>query len=1491
MSARVLAVFTAIAAGLTGHLQAQSTFTWTGGNGSWIQSSKWSGGVFPDYNIDVDIVRIDGGNAAASVVDFTGHSLPGTVGGGAFYSFQTDRLEISSGDQLHVNDGARLFLWSMPDEQPVPTQLVNAGTLSISRVPRPNYGVGFMAFYNTTVSGGGTIILGSGAHAGPEETQLHIGGYPSSPTLPFINTDNLIRGRGQILGPVENRSGGTISADVNTAGAKLLWSYSGFGQPDQYPNSFTSVAANQNRLEAKNGGTLELSLGRLLNVGGTIEALSGSTVTAGVFGHKEQVPNDSTAAAVRARNRQRGLYGGTLRNSGGTVKLADQNIFLNGGAPGGIQLQGNIDIEGATIHGHIVNSGTLTIAPGNAPHSFHILNIDGDADGDRHNETPLALDGGGVVRLTGPGSYIYAPLAPAPGVATGDISLQNLNNTIEGQGVIFAAVNLHNHPQGKISANVPGGELRLAGVTGPNAPPQAFTNEGLLEAKNGGILKLDTSRIFQGNTGIIQIDAVSRLSLAGMQIEGGTIRNVTANGEPNFAPAGPNTGVHLSATGLLDGRPNNNNQPQPVKLVGAFYIDDSAAVAGTIMPVAAGQARIVVPVNTSLSLVDGVSLTNAMEVQLAGGSIQMSDPAGADQLMIDGFSKIEGWGSTSAPVAIGATGQLRANVADQELHIDELVDNAGLISAVAGGALDVRKPILNSTSGVVRAGDDGVVMLRTGGGIRNGTLDRLTSAGNIIAFGGTLENVTLAGPSLSGNPALQVLAGLTLRDKLINNSTVNASATQVLVDGVVTLQGTGRLELDESTISAASGDPATDGLINQSEIRGSGSIDVPFANSATGLIAANTNDATLTLSHLGELQVQNSGQIAGADGGQLVVAGYLKQTRNGSDGGTLNVVGNAGRLRIDGTVEGGEIRHLSPGGQIFMNSGTLHDLRITSDQGDAAAVLFSSSTGIFVGTITNDAVIELIDASVTIAGSVSLGGAGTLRLKQSYVQGEFGSLTLGANQKLRGFGEVQTVFTNHGTVIADGFGIEGTELAFQHRPGGAGQYEVVNEGKLRFPEDETPPAGSYTITNGTLALGPLGATGMQITLNGNGIIALGGGNLVGLNGSNIVALGGGNVIALGGANLVGLNGSNIVALGGGNIVALGGGNLVGLNGSNIVANGGGNLVGLNGSNIVALGGGNLVGLNGSNIVALGGGNIVALGGGNRPRLSLGEMPAGAPAPALVIGAGTFKAAMVSIEEQGILSPGDTAGAAGTLTVVGDLQLLDGGELTADLAVSGFDQVQVQANSDEGTAGAATLHPGSRLQLAASSTFDPPQGSSFTILNAAGGVTGEFTHVGLPQLAGRKKMQVNYDKNSIVLTVNGTITTFAEWQQSRFTIDEQNDPAISGATADPDGDGLSNRLEYFFGTEPKAPGSRAGTHSSIVSENGQRFFRLTFPRAQGMIDASFTIERNTTLANASGWATVAHQIVSSTPGNGVELITVKVLQAIGTTPEFFRVRVQ
>jgi alpha-glucosidase (family GH31 glycosyl hydrolase) len=147
---------------------------------------------------------------------------------------------------------------------------------------------------------------------------------------------------------------------------------------------------------------------------------------------------------------------------------------------------------------------------------------------------------------------------------------------------------------------------------------------------------------------------------------------------------------------------------------------------------------------------------------------------------------------------------------------------------------------------------------------------------------------------------------------------------------------------------------------------------------------------------------------------------------------------------------------------------------------------------------------------------------------------------------------------------------------------------------------------------------------------------------------------------------------------------------------------------------------------------------------------------------------------------------------------------------------------------------------------------------------------------------------------------GTFAPFEAWRLARFG--NTGNPTISGASADPDGDGIPNFLEYAFGLNPLAASSNGLPFGSIQADSGTNYLALTFGRATNATDTTFTVMVASNLL--SQWLTGSSYSganvipvtaytteVSRVPSNGIETITVRDNVPIHSAPQqFMRLRV-
>jgi rhamnogalacturonan endolyase len=125
----------------------------------------------------------------------------------------------------------------------------------------------------------------------------------------------------------------------------------------------------------------------------------------------------------------------------------------------------------------------------------------------------------------------------------------------------------------------------------------------------------------------------------------------------------------------------------------------------------------------------------------------------------------------------------------------------------------------------------------------------------------------------------------------------------------------------------------------------------------------------------------------------------------------------------------------------------------------------------------------------------------------------------------------------------------------------------------------------------------------------------------------------------------------------------------------------------------------------------------------------------------------------------------------------------------------------------------------------------------------------------------------------------SVQTFSQWIAASFP--GQNDPLIIGNTADPDGDGAPNLLEYFLGTNPGA--SDAIRLTCVLNGRGNAV--VTFRMAKNLIGVAYTVEQSTDLKT---WTNTGLQGDSTDMGG---YYSVKVTIPLnGNMKTFFRISV-
>jgi hypothetical protein len=593
--------------------------------------------------------------------------------------------------------------------------------------------------------------------------------------------------------------------------------------------------------------------------------------------------------------------------------------------------------------------------------------------------------------ITGSGTVLLSRAGSAARLETGaGVTLTNgPSHTIAGYGEVQAAlVN-----EGLLVAQTPGQQLTLR--------DNPKTNNGLMAATDGGVLRLLTLELSQGAGAVLRADGGSVLLDPGdsQTIVGGTLESVNG-GIFTREYSGTTTLEDVSLDGQLD-----IVSAGVVSVTGAGLTND-----GLVLVNSDGGGSSAV-----LRLDSNGLLTGAGVVRLnATGAGALLDSAEGVTLTQGAGHTIDGFGQINA--AVVNEGLVHADVAgkDIRLGVRDKTNNA-VMQASAGGILRLLSFTLTQGPGGELVADGGAVTLDPGDSqtIVGGTLRSINGGSITREYSGTttLEDVSLDGQLdiVSAGVVSVTGAGLTNDGLVLVNSDGGGSSAVLRMDSNGLLTGAGVVRLNATgagaLLDSAEGVALTQGAGHT--IEGRGQIAAALVNE--GLVSANEVGAELLLTGKDKI---NHSVMQAVDGGTLV---FLTQTMAQSPGGVL--VADGGRVVFDAgddqTITGGTLE--SHGADAFVRefSGVTTLEGVTSRariEIQSAATLQASPAG-----MTNDGTIVVNSngagsvATLGVLGSGTIGGTGTILLggstSSSFVTAEPGTVaTLSAGQTVTGEG-------------------------------------------------------------------------------------------------------------------------------------------------------------------------------------------------------------------------------------------------------------------------------------------------------------------------------------------------------------------------------------------------------------------------------------------------------------------------------------------------------
>jgi|JI10StandDraft_1071094.scaffolds.fasta_scaffold01355_3 hypothetical protein len=844
------------------------------------------------------------------------------------------------------------------------------------------------------LSGNGSIVLGT---TGPGN-RVDLDGTGTT----TVGSNITIRG--------EN---GTIGNQINIGGTQTLVN-NGRISADVAGGTITitdSAVTNNGILEAKNGGTLLLSSNVAGGASGQIVAGAGSTV------------------------QQSGVViSGTVNTSGSGVFRANSSAanYLSG-----VTLNGNLDLTATNARERVVGGG-LTLNGTIDINNNGILSFEGDG----------ALSGNGSIVLgaTGSGNRVDLDGNGTTTVGT-NVTIRGENGTIGGQINIGGTQTLVNN--GRISADVAGGTITIT--------DSAVTNNGILEAKNGGTLLL-TSNVAGGAGGQIVAGAGSTVQQSGVVISG-TV-NTSGSGVFRASSSATNYLSGVTLNGNLDLTATNARERVVgggLTLNGRIDIDSNAVLSFEGNSALDGNGSIVLGATGSGNRValDGNGTTTVgsnIAIRGENGTIGSAINIGGTQLLVN-------------------NGRISADVAGGTINITtSAVTNNGILEASNGGTLLLSSNVAGGASGQIVAGAGSTV--QQSGVVISGTVN--TSGSGIFRASSSAANY-LSGVTLNGNLDL---TATNARERVIGGGLTLNGTIDINNNGILSFEGNGTLDGNGSIVLGATGpgnrvdldSNGTTTVGTNVTIRGeNGTIGAQINIGGTqtllnnGRISADVAGGTITIT---DSAVTNNSVLEARNGGTLNLNSNVNNTASG-----VILADNGVVLQSTQRVTGGAINSVN-GGVFRVTSSASNYLDATTIGGTLdMATLVNSRERAVNGLTVNGTVNINNNGILSLEGGQALAGNGSIVFGNTGAGNRLdldgnGTSTIGSNVTIRGengniggqinIGGTHTL-VNNGTINSDGGGLirvntDGT---------------LTNHGTLRAQN------GTLTIDNGVTGSGTL----------------------------------------------------------------------------------------------------------------------------------------------------------------------------------------------------------------------------------------------------------------------------------------------------------------------------------------------------------------------------------------------------------------------------------